>query len=109
MGGPKWATADWCVPCKRVQPGWNSFAEPEGDSYEVFKAQIAFAVADLTNESSESLDGSSLSEVLRVSTLPTFVLLDREGQEVGRAEGVSHKRGSRGVVGESWGHAGYTK
>ena len=87
-----WATAEWCTPCKRLQPCWSDIAEPSGENYDMYAATISFAVADLTDESDEGLDGTSLSEVLHIQTLPTFVLFDREGQEVGRAEGAAHKR-----------------
>ena len=43
-------------------------------------------------ESEEGLDGTSLSEVLHIQRLPTFVLFNKEGLEVGRAEGAAHKR-----------------
>ena len=58
----------------------------------MYAATISFAVADLTDESDEGLDGTSLSEVLHIQTLPTFVLFNKEGLEVGRAEGAAHKR-----------------
>ena len=89
-----WATAAWCVPCKRLQPGWNAVAEPDGEQYESFSSSVAFAVADLTNESDENLGGESLSEVLRIATLPSFVLF-RDGSEIARAEGAAHKRPAR--------------
>ena len=85
-----WATADWCVPCKRLQPTWDSVAGADG--CHVFGGRVAFAVADLTDEAAEDLDGESLSEALRVSTLPSFHLLEAGGDEVARAEGAAHKR-----------------
>ena len=92
-----WATAEWCVPCKRLEPGWRGLAEPDGESHERLAGRVAFAVADLTDEAAESAcDGSTLSEALRIQTLPTFVLFDTStGAEVARAEGAAHKRPAR--------------
>ena len=88
-----WATARWCVPCKRLQPGWFSLAEPDGDAHHQFAKSVAFAVADLTDE---DVDGATLSEAMRIVTLPTFVLYQSAtAQEVGRAEGAAHKRPAR--------------
>ena len=94
-----WATADWCVPCKRLLPAWSDLTEADSGA---FAGKVAFAVADLTDEAEQGLDGgSSLSEALRISTLPTFVLfrVNQQGKggnhEVGRAEGASHKRPAR--------------
>ena len=55
---------------------------------------VTFVVADLTHEADEDVGhGASLSEVLGITTLPTFVLRDRQSNcEVARVEGAAHKR-----------------
>ena len=89
-----WATADFCVPCKRLIPGWSSIAHADGERHDEFVGRVAFAVADLTLEADEALDSQSLSETLHITTLPTFVLF-KSGREVSRAEGAAHKRPAR--------------
>ena len=88
-----WATADWCVPCKRLQPGWDSIANAEDSQF----TDVTFLVANLTHEADEDVGhGSSLSEVLQITTLPTFILRDRHSNcEVSRVEGAAHKRPAR--------------
>ena len=88
------ATASWCVPCRRLHPAWEDVASPDNEFRE-----FGFAVADLSEESEQHLDGGSLSELLSIDTLPTFVLLDGSGREVARAVGAAHKRPARRLVG----------
>lgn len=91
------ATAEWCVPCKRLLPGWRGLTEPDGESYSVFADRVHFAVADLTDEADENVGVDAdftVSEKLRITTLPTFLLFKR-GIEVARVEGATHKRPAR--------------
>ena len=80
-----------------MEPGWRSLADPDGDSHDAFAGKVSFAVADLTEEAAESAnDGSTLSEALCITTLPTFVLFHTpSGHEAARAEGAAHKRPAR--------------
>jgi dienelactone hydrolase len=91
-----YATADWCAPCRRVKAGWEAIAHPDGEAHERMRlgGRISFALANLTEEADEALDGTSLSEALRVTILPSFVLF-RHGREVARADGAAHKRPAR--------------
>ena len=65
--------------------------------YSTGRCIVRWAVADLTDEAEENLDdgtNSTVSERLRITTLPTFLLL-KDGIEVARAEGAAHKRPAR--------------
>ena len=66
-------TADWCGPCKRIQPQFEELASrPEND-------KVLFAICDVDKE--EELSGRA-----NVRSLPTFLFL-LNGGEIGRIEG----------------------
>ena len=66
-------TADWCGPCKAIDPFYQSLAK---------KYDATFARIDV-----DELD--DVAAELSVAMMPTFVVLDRNGKELGRVAGAS--------------------
>lgn len=71
--------ADWCLPCREMQR--TTFRDPE-----IVRAAAAFTplVADLTEEEEPA---ASIRDRYRVIGVPTYVLLDRDGNERRRLVG----------------------
>ena len=66
-------TADWCGPCKAIDPFYQSLAKKYDATF------VRIDVDDLDDVAAE----------LSVAMMPTFVVLDRNGKEVGRVAGAS--------------------
>lgn len=66
-------TADWCGPCKAIDPFYQSLAK---------KYDATFTRVDV-----DDLD--DVGAELSVAMMPTFVVLDRNGKELGRVAGAS--------------------
>jgi thioredoxin 1 len=66
-------TADWCRPCKEIDPFYQSLAK---------KYDATFTRIDV-----DDLD--DVAAELSVAMMPTFVVLDRSGKESGRVAGAS--------------------
>ena len=75
-------TAPWCSPCKLLQR--EVFAHPDGraelDHYDLVRLDLDDPV------------GQALADSLRVATVPTFVILTPDGQEVERIRGYRSRR-----------------
>jgi tetratricopeptide (TPR) repeat protein len=75
-------TADWCAPCKLLAR--EVFTHPAGRAelarYRRFRLDL------------EHPHGRALADTFRVATVPTFVLLDRRGQEIERIRGYRSRR-----------------
>lgn len=68
-------SATWCQPCKRVAPIWDAAKAVDDD-----RNYIEFDVDEMTPEALRAW---------RVSSVPTVVRLDADGNEVDRATGPS--------------------
>ena len=66
-------TADWCGPCRAIDPFYQSLAK---------KYDATFTRIDV-----DDLD--DVAAEFSVAMMPTFVVLDRNGKEVGRVAGAS--------------------
>ena len=66
-------TADWCGPCKAIDPFYQSLAKKYDATF------VRIDVDDLDDVAAE----------FSVAMMPTFVVLDRNGKEVGRVAGAS--------------------
>lgn len=75
-------TASWCGPCRLLER--EVFDQAEG--------QAELAHYDLIRVDLDSPAGQGLSERFRVSTVPTFVVLDSLGAEVDRVRGYRSRR-----------------
>ena len=69
-------TADWCRPCKEIDPFYQSLAK---------KYDATFTRIDV-----DDLD--DVAAELSVAMMPTFVVLSRDGKEVGRVAGANEGR-----------------
>jgi thiol-disulfide isomerase/thioredoxin len=63
-------TAKWCGPCKMIQPLFDKL-------HEEHKSTVNIATVDIDNENM-----SELIEEWKISSLPTFVLLEKNTQNV---------------------------
>ena len=76
-GGPRHtvmkATASWCRPCKEIDPFYQSLAK---------KYDATFTRIDVDDLDDVAAD-------LSVAMMPTFVVLDRDGKELGRVAGAN--------------------
>lgn len=68
-------TADWCKPCKAIQPAYVSSASKYN------KEQYTFITLDIDGDDCDVITGK-----LKVAMMPTFVCF-RNGTEVGRMSG----------------------
>jgi|TARA_B110000305_G_C19399016_1_gene619062 thioredoxin 1 len=76
-------TATWCGPCERLKPKFADLSAGFPD--------VAFVTVDI-----DALSESMLN-FLAVATVPS-VLVVRDGKEVARLVGVSHKRPGRPIA-----------
>ena len=67
------ATASWCRPCKEIDPFYQSLAK---------KYDATFTRIDVDDLDDVAAD-------LSVAMMPTFVVLDRDGKELGRSSGAN--------------------
>ena len=67
------ATASWCRPCKEIDPFYQSLAK---------KYDATFTRIDVDDLDDVAAD-------LSVAMMPTFVVLDRDGKELGRVAGAN--------------------
>ena len=80
------AGSDWCLPCKRMkreifdQQAFKDFATEN-----LVLVELDFPVKQLPPELKQK--NRSLAEKYSIEAFPTIVLLDPEGDEVGRQEG----------------------
>ena len=91
-----WAT--WCAPCKKEMPSLDKLKELNdfknfniipinigGDSYE--KSKKFFNEFKIENLEIFSGSGPEFSQLFKIRGLPTTILIDRDGFEVGRIVG----------------------
>ena len=91
-----WAT--WCAPCKKEMPSLNKLKNLNefkniniipinigGDSYE--KSKKFFDEFKITNLEVFTGSGPEFSQLFKIRGLPTTILIDREGFEIGRIVG----------------------
>ncbi len=91
-----WAT--WCAPCKKEMPSLDKLKELNdfknfniipinigGDSYE--KSKKFFDEFNIENLEIFSGSGPEFSQLFKIRGLPTTILIDRNGFEVGRIVG----------------------
>ena len=94
-----WAT--WCAPCREEMPGLDKLqAELGSDKFQVValaidKSGVAGAKKFLTDIKAEKLavyadPTGKEGTTLRVIGMPTTILIDAEGREVGRLIGPAH-------------------
>lgn len=69
-------TADWCPTCKAMYPVWEKII--------VNNTGIDYSIEDCTSSQEEAIK-------YRVSQLPTFVMVDDLGNEVGRFNGFKNE------------------
>eukprot|EP00877_Chromochloris_zofingiensis_P006974 jgi/Chrzof1/252/Cz01g08250.t1 len=74
-------SATWCAPSKLFEPKYKTLAE--------LYPQVQFCKVDVD-------DVLELADSFSTSTIPTWVLI-RNGSEVHRVEGLSHKRPARPI------------
>lgn len=67
-------SATWCPPCQRIAPAVHQLAEQSKD-----KVEFKFIDIDQNREMAENYG---------IQAVPTFVVLNAEGQEVHRIEGA---------------------
>lgn len=79
-------TAEWCKPCKQIQPCYSALSE----SYE----KCRFVTVDVDGDECDVL-----SSKMKVAMMPTFVCFKR-GQEVGRMTGGNDEEKLKEWVGE---------
>jgi thioredoxin 1 len=76
-GGPRRVvvkgTASWCRPCKEIDPFYQSLAK---------KYDATFTRIDVDDLDDVAAD-------LSIAMMPTFVVLDRDGKELGRVSGAN--------------------
>mmetsp|Transcript_13185 Transcript_13185/g.19753 ORF Transcript_13185/g.19753 Transcript_13185/m.19753 type:complete len:233 (+) Transcript_13185:158-856(+) len=77
-------TAEWCKPCRVIQPAYTSLAA----QYPKYK----FVTVDVDGD-----DCDALSSKLRVAMMPTFICF-RSGGEVGRMSGGNNPEGLKSWV-----------
>jgi tetratricopeptide (TPR) repeat protein len=75
-------TAPWCVPCRLMER--EVFQHPEG--------RLELDHYDLVRLDLEDPAGRTLADSFRVATVPTFVMLDRDGAELERIRGYRSRR-----------------
>lgn len=91
-----WAT--WCAPCRKEMPGLDRLqAEMGSDQFEVVALSVDRAGVKASQKFLDQIAVKSLktyvdatarvSKPLRVVGMPTTILIDREGREVGRLIG----------------------
>jgi thiol-disulfide isomerase/thioredoxin len=94
-----WAT--WCAPCREEMPGLDKLqAELGSDKFQVValaidKSGVAGAKKFLTDIKAEKLSvyadpTGKEGTTLRVIGMPTTILIDAEGREIGRLIGPAH-------------------
>lgn len=79
-------TAEWCKPCKQIQPCYSALSEKYG--------KFKFVTLDVDGD-----DCDVLSSKMKVAMMPTFVCF-RNGQEVGRMTGGNSEDQLKEWVGE---------
>lgn len=91
-----WAT--WCAPCRKEMPGLDRLqAELGSDKFEVVALAVDRAGADAAKKFLDQIKVGALKlyvdatarsgPALRVIGMPTTLLIDREGREIGRLVG----------------------
>jgi thiol-disulfide isomerase/thioredoxin len=91
-----WAT--WCAPCRKEMPGLSSLqSELGGENFEVVALSVDRKGLAASQKFLNSIDAKQLAlyvdesaktlEKLKVIGLPTTLLIDKQGNEVGRLTG----------------------
>jgi thiol-disulfide isomerase/thioredoxin len=91
-----WAT--WCVPCREEMPQLNALqADLGGEDFEVVAINIDRGGADKARKFLEEIEASDLARytdpsgklfvTLKAVGMPTTLLIDRDGKEIGRLVG----------------------
>jgi len=92
--------ASWCPPCIRELPSINRLqAELGGDKFEVVALNIDQGGKPVANRFKRKLNldklelylnkDSSVAQSLKLRTMPTTIIFDAKGREVGKVEGAA--------------------
>jgi len=96
-----WAT--WCGPCQKEMPLFNKFASKYGSSFNILGLSVD--MSDNVNEAHTKVSSHckekgytsfdlaldhtvSLSKALQITGVPTTILLNANGKEIGRFNGI---------------------
>jgi thiol-disulfide isomerase/thioredoxin len=106
-----WAT--WCAPCVKEMPSLQALKQARGgadfDVVTISEDKTARKVVDPFFEKNNLADlprytdaESAVGRAFRVRGLPTTMLLDRDGKEIGRFEGGANWSGSDALALIDW-------